>query len=96
MFWNKKTILLVLAPSMTLAINIANADFIFGTPANLGPVVNTSAGEMKPNISADGLSLFFRSNRRDGNGGHDIWVTTRTATNDNWGIPVNLGPTINI
>ncbi|MHC4295805.1 MAG: TolB-like translocation protein [Planctomycetota bacterium] len=95
MFWNKKTILLLLASSTALAINIAKADFIFGTPVNLGPAINTSAGEMKPNISSDDLSLFFGSNRRDGYGGHDIWVTTRATTNDDWGIPVNLGPTIN-
>ncbi|MHC4298194.1 MAG: TolB-like translocation protein, partial [Planctomycetota bacterium] len=95
MFWNKKTILLVLALLTAPATNIVNADFTFGNPVNLGPAINTSARDLKPNISADGLSLFFRSNRPGGYGGHDIWVTTRTTTNDEWGIPVNLGPTIN-
>lgn len=46
-------------------------------------------------ISHDGLLLFFGSDRPGGSGGHDLWVTRRATTNDPWGTPVNLGPTIN-
>ena len=67
----------------------------WGTPVNLGPTVNSSAWDLAPNISADGLSLFFGSNRPGGYGGYDIWVTTRATTEDDWGTPVNLGPTVN-
>ena len=95
MFRNNKIILLVLALLTAPATNIANADFTFGTPVNLGPVVNTSASDVTPNTSTDGLSLFFSSDRPGGYGDRDIWVTTRATTNDDWGIPVNLGPTIN-
>jgi len=68
-------------------------------PVNLGPVVNSSAGEVSPTISMDGLELYF-SNReavpRPGTyGSADLWVTRRPTRNDPWGTPVNLGPTIN-
>ncbi|UCC99568.1 MAG: PD40 domain-containing protein, partial [Phycisphaerales bacterium] len=46
----------------------------------------------------DGLSLYFSDDpnpRPDGYGDSDIWVVTRATTEDNWGTPVNLGPTVN-
>lgn len=67
----------------------------WGEPVNLGPVVNSSAGEWAPSISADGLTLFFSSTRPGGSGKSDLWVTTRATKNDPWGEPVNLGPTVN-
>ncbi|MBN2592850.1 MAG: PD40 domain-containing protein, partial [Sedimentisphaerales bacterium] len=73
----------------------ARADFIFGEPQNLGPTVNTSAGAEDPEISADGLKLYFNSNRAGGYGKGDLWVTSRSTVEDNWEIPENLGPTVN-
>jgi len=73
----------------------AKADFTFGEPTNLGPTVNSSTDDMQPTISADGLSLFFHSDRTGGSGNSDLWVTTRNRTDENWGEPVNLGPTVN-
>jgi len=67
----------------------------WGEPVNLGPTVNSSQWEFSPSLSADGLSLFFASNRSGGPGGYDLWVTTRATTQDDWGSPVNLGPTVN-
>ncbi|MHC4192294.1 MAG: LamG-like jellyroll fold domain-containing protein [Planctomycetota bacterium] len=67
----------------------------WGEPVNLGPTVNSSNREAGPCISADGLSLFFYSGRSGGVGGQDIWVTTRESTDDDWGVPVNLGPIVN-
>jgi len=86
-------VILVLA--LCLAAEVANADFTFGTPTNLGPTVNRSAADAIPSISADGLELYFGSNRSGGYGSADIWVTTRETTDDPWGTPVNLGPTVN-
>ncbi|MHC4119032.1 MAG: LamG-like jellyroll fold domain-containing protein [Planctomycetota bacterium] len=74
----------------------ANADFTFGTPTNLGPTVNSSSDDWVSSISADGLSLYFTSNRTGGYGGTDIWVTTRPTIYEPWDTPVNLGPTVNI
>ncbi len=64
-------------------------------PVNLGPTVNRSSDDVGPSISADGLELFFQSNRSGGQGNQDTWVTTRTATSDPWAEPVNLGPDLN-
>ena len=67
----------------------------WGTPKNLGPTVNSSADQCYPSISADELALYFNSNRGGGGGGYDLWVTTRETADDDWGAPVNLGPTVN-
>jgi len=67
----------------------------WGVPDNLGPIVNTASVEVSPNISADGLTLFFDSDRPGGFGNSDLWVTTRKAISEPWGEPANLGPTIN-
>jgi hypothetical protein len=64
-------------------------------PVNLGPIVNSSANDSGPFISADSLSLYFHSARAGGFGVTDIYVTMRETTDDEWGPPINLGPTIN-
>jgi len=65
-------------------------------PVNLGPPVNSPSIEATPSISADGLLLFFQSDRPGGYGGPvDIWVTRRKTPDDPWLEPVNLGPVIN-
>ena len=71
------------------------ADFTFGTPVNLGPTVNSSSVDAVPSPSADGLSLYFNSNRSGGYGNHDLWVTTRATVSDPWNPAVNLGPIVN-
>ncbi len=76
-------------------VGTVEADFTFGTPTNLGPTVNSSNEDFNASISADGLSLYFISSRPGGVGMRDIWVTTRETTDEDWGEPVNLGPTIN-
>jgi Tol biopolymer transport system component len=75
--------------------NSAKADFIFGEPENLGPTINSLYGEIDPCISADGLELYFHSNRPVGYGSYDLWVTRRPSPDDAWGMPVNLGRTVN-
>jgi beta-lactamase regulating signal transducer with metallopeptidase domain len=67
----------------------------WGEPVNLCPTVNTPHTDAFPCISADGLSLYFMSDRPGGLGEHDIWVSTRTTKNGEWGEPVNLGPVVN-
>jgi hypothetical protein len=69
-------------------------DAPWGSALRLGPDFNSySAGH--PEFSADGLSLYFVSNRPDGMGGYDIWMTTRIKTDGTWSEPVNLGPNVN-
>ncbi|HUU19715.1 MAG TPA: protease inhibitor I42 family protein [Sedimentisphaerales bacterium] len=74
----------------------------WGPAVNLGPKVNTSVCESQPCISADGMELYFSDvspwgtpARSGGHGGGDIWVTRRANRDDEWAVPVNLGPTIN-
>ena len=68
---------------------------LFGIPTNLGPPVNSSSNDWCPSISADGLELYFDSNRSGGFGGFDIWIATRATKDETWGEPVNLGPMVN-
>ena len=72
-----------------------NADYIFTTPKNCGPTVNTSSNEGLARISSDGLSLYFVSDRPGGFGNNDLYVSTRATINEQWGNPVNLGATVN-
>jgi len=67
----------------------------WGPAVNLGPRLNSWYGEYMPGISADGVTLYFSSNRPGGHGNFDLWVTKRATRNDAWGPPVNLGPTVN-
>jgi len=91
----KKKISLILVLALGLIASVANADFTFGTPTNLGPTVNSSSSDQGPSISADGLELYFASRRSGGQGSTDLWVATRPTASDPWGEPVNLGPTVN-
>jgi Tol biopolymer transport system component len=50
----------------------------WGTPANLGPVINTWGFDGTPSISADGSTLYFASNRLDGYGDEDLWQVSIT------------------
>jgi hypothetical protein len=74
---------------------ISKADFVFGTPTNLGPSVNTSAFDDSPAMPADGLSIFFSSTRLGGIPVYDLFVVTRETLEDEWSAPVNLGSPVN-
>jgi len=91
----KRTISLVLVLVLSMGWEVANADFTFGTPTNLGPTVNSSSVDWMPSISADGLTLYFGSRRSGGFGSEDIWATVRATTGDPWEEPVNIGPPVN-
>jgi len=70
------------------------ADFRFGTAQNLGPTVNSSSSDGSPEVSSDGLTLYFDSMRGGGQGDWDIWTTTRMS-GGNWVKPVPLPAPIN-
>lgn len=88
-------LLAVLACVVLTNAYIAKADFVFGEPTNLGPIVNSSAADALPSITSDGLTLYFSSQRPGGSGDWDIWFATRTTTSEPWGEPINLGPAVN-
>ncbi|MBN2314256.1 MAG: PD40 domain-containing protein [Sedimentisphaerales bacterium] len=75
-----------------LSGSISKADFIFGEPTSIGSHGKNGNTEYSASISADGLALYF-DEWQDGQ--TDIWVTTRTTTNDDWGEAVPLGSEVN-
>jgi Tol biopolymer transport system component len=91
----KKVILLTLVLALAITTTITKADFTFGEPVNLGPVVNSSVNELTPCTSADGCTLYFSSNLPGTIGLSDIWITTRSTKDDPWTKPVHLGSPIN-
>ena len=64
-------------------------------PINLGPVVNSAGRELGAELSPDGLSLYFGSDRPGGTGGVDIWASRRDCPSCPWGVPIVLGPNVN-
>jgi Tol biopolymer transport system component len=90
-----KVLLVVFVAAIVLSSGSARADFTFGEPTPLGPTVNTG-NAWTPSISANGLELYFGSDRTGGCGGDDIWVSTRSTQNVPWNTPVNLGPPVNV
>ncbi len=90
-----RLVLVGFAAAVVLGGGSANADFVFGQPVNLGPVVNSSSWDIMFSTTADGLEMYIFSNRPGGYGSFDLYVATRESTDDDWGPPVNLGPTVN-
>lgn len=54
-----------------------------------------TADYVHPSVSANGLMLYFASNKSGGYGDFDIWYCTRNSVNDAWGNPKNAGNVIN-
>ena len=78
-------------------------DAPWSSPVKIGPPLGSNEPAMEigsndvwsPDISADGLCLYFSSTRVGGSGDGDIWVAKRATKDDPWGEPVNLGPNVN-
>ena len=54
---------------------------------NIGTAMNTAGNEAGPAVSRDGHWLFVSSDRPDGMGLNDIWVSTRATTTELWSAP---------
>lgn len=63
-------------------------------PKNLGAPINTGGWEGQPAISNDGRLLIFSSERANGHGGKDLWISSKEQSGK-WSVPRNLGDTIN-
>jgi hypothetical protein len=74
------------------AMSFAGSDW---STAVLVESVNSPFTDQSPVLSNDELSLYFQSNRPDGFGLIDLWVSQRDCVDCAWGSPQNLGPTIN-
>jgi len=78
-----------LGPAEIFVAERAQRDEPFGAPRLVrelsSPVIETT-----PAVSADGLVLWFASDREGGLGDLDVWVATRAARGDAWSAPENL------
>jgi hypothetical protein len=59
-------------------------------PINVGQPLNTQYNDMYAILTADGLTVYFTSDRPGGLGGDDLWVSRRENTDASWGDPENL------
>src|SRR5262245_4843606 len=68
----------------------AGKPYCYDAPVHLDSSINTPGFEGKPALSADGLELYFVSDRPGALGGpgdQDIYVTRRRSVNGAWGAP---------
>ena len=80
--------------SCDIYISYKNKNGEWSEAQNLGRTINSDAWESAPSLSPDKRDLYFSSTRLGGFGGSDIWVSHR-GENGVWGVPENLGETIN-
>jgi outer membrane protein OmpA-like peptidoglycan-associated protein len=77
-------------------VSVKNGD-AWGTPMNLGPVINTRGTDRSPFLHPDMKTLYFSSDGHGGLGGLDLFKSTRLSDTSwtQWSEPVNLGKEIN-
>ena len=85
----------LMAVAMVCLLNASVDAQLYLTPTNLGPSVNSAYSEAGPSLSADGLTLFFSSDRPGGYGYTDLWMSSRASTSDPFGEAVDLGGVVN-
>jgi hypothetical protein len=75
----------------------AGKPYCYEAPVHLDSPINTPAFEGKPSLSADGLELYFVSDRPGALGGpsdQDIYVARRRSVEEPWGVPERVPPPI--
>jgi hypothetical protein len=80
------------SPAIEAVAQAGRSSWEWSEPVWLGPVVNSPARDLNPELSPDGLSLYFTSFR---DGTADIYVSQRASESCTWGAPVKLPPPIN-
>lgn len=80
-----------------LYVSFLEGNDIWTAPKSLGKKINLpDYNEMSPFIAADGVTLYFSSDRPGGLGENDIWMSKRLDDSwTKWSDPVNLGAPIN-
>ncbi len=73
---------------------ISSTGLSWGSPGNLGNIINSKYWDSQPILSSDGKVLYFASKRSGGIGGSDIWMS-KMQEDGKWGIPINMGDSIN-
>lgn len=67
----------------------------WGDPAVLELGTDSTVTNGHPAISSDELTLVFSSDRKGGQGGKDLWITTRKTSSEEFPKPLNLGSEVN-
>jgi hypothetical protein len=73
-----------------------NMDGTWGSAVDMGTGINdhsTGVFQDNPHVSADGIALWFTSNRPGSLGGKDIWFSSMFS--GSWSAPVNVGAPFN-
>lgn len=80
-----------------LYVSFSEGNDIWTAPKNLGKKINIPGyNQMSPFLAADGVTLYFSSDREGGLGEQDIWKTKRLDDSwQKWSEPKNLGAPIN-
>ncbi len=80
-----------------LYVSFLEGNDIWTAPKSLGKKINLPEyNEMSPFIAADGVTLYFSSDRPGGIGENDIWMSKRIDDSwTKWSEPVNMGKPIN-
>ncbi len=75
-----------------LYVSFRKPDNTWSQPENMGLGVNSTEQDITPFIAADGVTLYFSSNRPGGFGSNDVYMTRRLDyTWLKWSTPRNLG-----
>jgi len=80
-------------PFLALAFIAVGACGEWQEPTNLGPVVNSVYNDWYPVIPEDGSYMIFVSDRPDGYGSYDLWISYNVG--GEWQAPQNLGAEVN-
>jgi outer membrane protein OmpA-like peptidoglycan-associated protein len=67
----------------------------WGTPSNMGAIINTEYDDESPVFSFDAEYMYFSSRGHRGMGGYDIFRTHYLAETKEWAKPENMGYPIN-
>ena len=79
-----------------LYVSFLKDDDTWTDPENMGTSVNSAYADITPFLAADGVTLYFSSDRPGGFGSNDVYMTRRLDyTWKNWSDPRNLGYPIN-
>ncbi|MBL8817155.1 MAG: protein kinase [Planctomyces sp.] len=72
-----------------------NPNLEFGNSRRLGPPINSPAEDTAAYLSSNGLVLLFESSRSGGAGKKDLYFSTRTTADAEFGTPVSIGTRVN-
>ncbi len=82
-------------PPRSAAELLATGEWEWQVVEHLPEPVNSPLWDRTADMSADGCTIVFASDRAEGRGVDDIWMATRNSTDEPWPQPELLGENIN-